>query len=525
MLNSSNRRKPRDRRKERSSGLYSERDSKTMDFSYSASRDYTNFGFGSYNIGGSQSYVTTEDIRKALDSAFQQRDVKAIRALSRHFYKVSGIYSRAANYLAYLPTYDYMLTPRITGTEIEEDSIVREIATQLTFLEKMKTKESLKQISLDVIVDGVSYIYFRRKGVQGVLQKLPIDWCRTRNVLDGFPVVEFNLEYFNSFMMEEEKVRKLNSFPPEVIYEYNLWQEDPTNKKGGSVRRMSSSVLGDSSGTWITLSPQNATAFYFSPNLQPILSNSFFAILDVMELKGIEKKKAENDLYNLVVQKFGFLDDGEPILELPDMEAFHQSAKKIFEHTSQTDLLTTLADIENINLNEAAAAPIDFTPWTKSIYSELGISSQLFSTEGNMALEKSVVIDEGLIFTLVEKYQSWLNAVLDNEFKTGERQMFDTSLWFPPISINNRLEMAQRYKDNATLGYSIILPALALGQSQLDTMSIPIFENSILGLSSIMEPLKSSHTTASGSGGESSGGRPPLEDSKKSEKTIQNNGG
>ena len=137
---------------------------------------------------------------------------------------------------------------------------------------------------------------------------------------------------------------------------------------------------------------------------------------------------------------------------------------------------------KNVNLNEAAADPIDFEPWTKSIYAELGVSPQLFSTEGNMALEKSVNIDEAMMFTLVEKYQNWLNFLLDNEFLEDDDDMFDTSLWFPPITINNRNELSTKYKDMATLGYSKLLPALSLGQSQLDIMASPIFENSILNL-------------------------------------------
>lgn len=521
MLNGSNRRRPK--ASPRIDAPYEGKN--RLEFAYSASREYTNFGFGSYKSDGITSFVSTEDIRVALDRAFQRGDSKEIRVLSRHFFRVSGIYSSAVQYLAYLPTYDYLIIPRVLGTDVAEDKVSREVVRQLFFLEKMGLKQSLKDIALDVIVDGVSYVYFRRKGGQGVIQKLPIEWCRTTGMLNGRPVVEFNLDYLELAGQESEKVRRMNSLPPEIVYEYNIWKEDSHKMKNSSHRRRNSEYSSTLGGTWITLSPENSTAFYFHANKQPILANSFFAILDVMELKGIEKKKAENELYNLVVQKFGFLEDGEPILELPDMQAFHNSAKKIFEKTNQTDLLTTLADIENINLNEAAAAPIDFAPWNKSVYSELGISSQLFSTEGNMALEKSMIVDESLIFTLVEKFENWINSILDNEFLDDDIEMFSTRLTIPPISNNNRQEMSQKYKDMATLGYGRLLPAIALGQSQLDIMATPVFENSILDLDKVMKPLQSSHTASGKSEGGGANGRPPLPDSKKSEKTIQNGGG
>lgn len=491
---------------------------KDLSFSYTADRSYKNFGFGTSGLN-SQNFVTTEDVRLALDKAFRNKNSSDLRILSRHFFKVSGVYSRAASYLAYLPTYDYLVTPRVTKNSIGEEKIIREVVTQLMYLEKAKLKQTLASISLDVIVDGVSYVYWRRKGRHSVIQKLPTAWCRTVSSVNGFPTVEFNLEYFDSFTTQDRLLRELSTFPPEVIYEYNLWKKDGKTGSNTSQNRQNRTILG-SSGTWVLLNPDKSTAFYFNPNLQPLLANSFFAILDVMELKGIEKKKAENELYNLVVQQFDFDGDGEPMVELPDMQAFHNSAKTIFENTNQTDLLTTLADVKNINLNEAAAAPINFDPWNKSIYGELGVSSQLFSTEGNMALEKSILIDEALVRQLVEKYEDWINSILELEF-FNESDGFSTSIFFPPITINNRMDISQKYKDMATLGYSKMLPALALGQSQLDIMSIPAFENDILDLAQIMKPLQSSHTASSkGAGG--TGGRPPLPDSEKSDKTIAN---
>lgn len=492
---------------------------KDLNFSWN-SGDVKNFGFGF--MGMTNEPITTEDIRVALDKAFKRKDVEGIRALSRHFFKVSGIYARAARYLAYLPTYDYMITPHGVPEDLREVTITRDIITQLRFLEKAKIKSALPEIALDTIVDGVSYVYMRRSGDQAVIQKLPVEYCRTTSIVDGFPTVEFDLRYFDRYGVDSANQAKLlNSMPPEIVYEYNLYKRNVESQRRKTDKAFN---LGSDGGKWILLEPENATAFYFNASLQPLLANSLFAILDEMELKAIEKRKYENDLYNLIVQKFPFNDDDEPMLDFPEMQAFHESAKSIFQDNSQTDLLTTLGEISRIDLNDAAADPIDFQPWKASIYGELGISPQLFATEGNMALTKSIEIDEGLIFKLVEKFQDWLNLQLEVQFRNNyERLDFTTSISFPPITVTNRKEIAGTYKELATLGYSKILPALALGQSQLDILSNTMFENDILGLSERMKPLQSSHTAASGSG--SSGGRPALPDSQKSDKTIANAGG
>lgn len=488
-----------------------------LDFAWSTPRQTTNFGWGKSN--NMKDFVTTEDVRLALDESFRQNDIEGIRAVSQHFFKTSGIYARVARYLAYMPMYDYLLIPRVLGMEVDEKTIDREVVNQLNFLETLKLKTSLRQMALDVIVDGVTFIYFRRRGKKAVLQKLPINYCRTTGFYDGFPNVEFNLDYFNRYN-DVDKIRMLNSFPPEIIYEYNKLKEDTKRGKNTSKRRKNDKSMLGQGGNWITLDSDHAACFYFNPSLQPLLANSLFAILDVLELKGIEKKKAENELYNLVVQQFPMNDDGEPIFDVVEMEAFHKGARKIFESTNQTDLLTTFADVKNVNLNEAAAAPIDFTGWTKDVYSEMGVSPQLFSTEGNMALEKSEGVDTSLIFALVEKFEDWLNLQLDVNFnRDKEYELFYTRLQILPTTMSNRDKLAAVYKDLGTLGYSKFLPAVALGQSQLDLMSTIIFENNILGLGNAMEPLKSSHTTSSS---DSKGGRPPLPDSEKSDKTIAN---
>lgn len=128
------------------------------------------------------------------------------------------------------------------------------------------------------------------------------------------------------------------------------------------------------------------------------------------------------------------------------------------------------------------------------------------------------MVDESLIFYLVEKFDSWLNFVVGQKFNRVPTKYY-FKLWIPPITHNNRMEMSKHYKELATLGYSKFLPALALGQSQLVMMATASFENEILELNNIMTPLQSSHTASAGGG---KGGRPPLDNSEKSDKTIQN---
>jgi len=95
--------------------------------------------------------------------------------------------------------------------------------------------------------------------------------------------------------------------------------------------------------------------------------------------------------------------------------------------------------------------------------------------------------------------------------------------------------MAKLYKEQAQMGYTKMLPQVALGQTQSSILANAYFENDILDLVRVFIPPLTSNTMnaealqnrgntsgkQSGSGQESAG-RPEKEDNEKSEKTIQN---
>ena len=106
-----------------------------------------------------------------------------------------------------------------------------------------------------------------------------------------------------------------------------------------------------------------------------------------------------------------------------------------------------------------------------------------------------------------------------------------------PTTIYNYREISKMYKEQTQIGFSKLLPQVALGQSQSIVMATAIFENQMLNLGEIMVPPMSSNTMSgnvsknNGSANEGNlsepsageqGGRPELPDDEKSEKTIRN---
>ena len=104
----------------------------------------------------------------------------------------------------------------------------------------------------------------------------------------------------------------------------------------------------------------------------------------------------------------------------------------------------------------------------------------------------------------------------------------------------NYKEMSKMYKEQTQVGFSKMLPQIALGHSQSMIMNTIFFENTILHLSAIMVPPLMSSTLSSNDilditgqrlgskidavsgGSEEKSGRPEKPEDEKSDKTIAN---
>ena len=108
----------------------------------------------------------------------------------------------------------------------------------------------------------------------------------------------------------------------------------------------------------------------------------------------------------------------------------------------------------------------------------------------------------------------------------------------------NYKELAKLYKEQVQMGYSKMLPQIALGHSQSFILNTAYFENEVMKLSEIMIPPLMSSTMkmedlkgggnsnqpqnnksqqkTGGQTSDKSAGRPEKPDSEKSAKTIQN---
>ena len=130
---------------------------------------------------------------------------------------------------------------------------------------------------------------------------------------------------------------------------------------------------------------------------------------------------------------------------------------------------------------------------------------------------------------LVVQFEDFLNRSIGFVNKNINRLEYRVSML--PTTIYNYKDMSKLYKEQTSLGFSKLLPQVALGQPQSIVMATAYFENDMLHLDEVFVPPMSSNTISNSgnkvnddteASGGAAGGRPEKPDEQKTEKTIQN---
>ena len=232
--------------------------------------------------------------------------------------------------------------------------------------------------------------------------------------------------------------------------------------------------------------------------------------------------------------------NGELIFDVDEAQQLHNNAVQMLTRAIGVDVLTTFADVnvESLLDNQATSQSDDLVRVERQLYNEAGISQMQFNTDGNIALEKSILNDEATLYNMLLQFENFLNDLIE-KYNTGKKMNYRVQLL--TTTIYNYKELSKLYKEQMQVGFSKMLPQIALGQSQSSILANAYFENDILDLVNVFIPPLMSSTmnenilnrvrTGNGQGevgtktatGTSEGaGRKELADDQKSEKTIKN---
>lgn len=466
--------------------------------------------------------------KKFILKAIQDQDTKTLREISNFYFKTSGIYERSAKYLAGLYRYDWLLVPYIEDMTKSEKALT-DFTKILKFLDDSYIPKLCADLALKTIVNGLYYGYVMDTTESIMIQELPVEYCRSRFSIAGKPVVEFNMKYFDAnFKDAAYRMKILSVFPKEFSKGYLLYKQD----------KLPPQFSGDSAG-WYMLDPDCAFKLTCGGTGDfPLLITAIPTLIDLDEAKELDRKKTMQKLLKILIQKLPVDKNGNLIFDIDEAKDLHDNATVMMKNAIGAQVLTTFADVDMVDMADrnSTAAADELERIERSVFNELGISKGIFNADGNLALTNSIVNDEASVKIFPQSFQQLINCIIKVKFNKAKKYYFRFKML--ETTIYNYKELAKLYKEQTQIGYSKMLPQIALGHSQSEILALANFENQVLDLNSIMVPPLSSNVMnsdtlldkkdkkntdqKSNNKEEKQAGRPEKEDSEKSDKTIAN---
>ena len=475
--------------------------------------------------------------KEIIYKALVDKDVVALRQISNSFYISSGIYQKVCDYVANLYRYDWYIVPEIYDDKTKEDKVVKEFVKILNYLDNTHIKKMCGEMALKVVKDGAYYGYLI-EGSQGAqIQELPINYCRSRYSIGGNPAIEFNMRFFDEkFPDINYRMRVIKMFPADFAKGYMLYKQG----------KLKQDTYEDNQG-WYLLDPKYTLKFSLNQYDIPIFVNAIPAILDLDAAQELDRRKQMQKLLKIVIQKLPMDKNGDLIFDVDEARDIHNNAVQMLRRAIGVDVLTTFADIDAIDMSDknTATSTDDLEKVERAVFNSMGISQNLFNTDGNMSLEKSVLNDESSMRSLLLQFTMLFDRITQD--KSSSPKKWNFRLYMLETTQYNYKDLSKMYKEHVQMGYSKMLPQIALGHSQSAIINTAYFENEILHLSEIMIPplmsstmrgediLGAKGTDKKGNANATSkekaaaagattkeAGRPEKPDDQKSDKTIQN---
>lgn len=439
---------------------------------------------------------TKEEVEQIINSSSLQRQ----QELSRNFFYKDGFYKRIIIYYATILKYIGILIPNPTaGNELSTSYVQKRYNNALDYLDKIGLPELLTRISMRALIDGCYYGVLQNVSKNDfVILDLPTEYCRS-NFRDfhGNDIIEFNVQYFDTIIDEDVRKQALKIYPKEVADHYRRYKKSQVKTP------------------WVKVPTSIGFCFSFSDDNRPLFLDVIPATIDYDEAVDTNKERDLEEIRKIIVQKIPHLQDGTLLFEPDEAQVMHDGAVGMMKGNKNISVLTTYADVDSVVSNTSSEASTNALEKSlQNVYSNTGVSGQLFAPTGSQALMLSIKNDIALMMILGNKYSRFftyiINYLFSNSNITFKYVLLPISYYDASDYITDSFKLAQS-------GYSYLMPALALGITQRDLVNLKDLENKALKLMEKLIPLSSAYTQGSGQVG-----RPELPADQKSQKTIQN---
>lgn len=353
-----------------------------------------------------------------------------------------------------------------------------------------------------VLRDGVYYGVVGKKSKNKItVIDLPIAYCNSDyKDLDGKDLIRFDLSYFDNYT-KEDRVEMFKCYPKYFKKYYDLYKKGKT--------------------TSYIFIPSEQAIYYNLFSIAPYFLNVIPSIIQYNESIDLEKEKELDEIRKILVQKVPHLNDGTLVFEPDEALEMHQGAVNMLKANKNLSVLTTYSDVDVVSSKTAHENQTSLVQkMTENLYAGSGVSGQLFSLAGGQAIKTSINKDTALMMVLANSFETFFTQVINSIFGNDK---ISFSYRILPITHQNEKEYIENTYKLASLGYSFIMPALALGISESELNSIKDLENNVLKLGEKLIPLQSAFQ----SGGDQDpdkkdAGGQQIEPGDKADQTIKN---
>ena len=216
------------------------------------------------------------------------------------------------------------------------------------------------------------------------------------------PVVEFNMSFFDTIKDIQYRMKVLDIFPEEFKKGYLLFKQG----------KLPADTFGEC-GKWYMLTPGVAFKFNFNGSDTPTLLNAIPALIDLDAAQALDRRKQMQDLLKILVQKLPRDKNGDLIFDVDEAKDIHLNAVKMLANAVGVDVLTTFAEVEAISLKDknTTTTADELEKVERTVFNAFGVSQNLFNTDGNLSLEKSVLIDESNVRNLLLQFSIFFDRL------------------------------------------------------------------------------------------------------------------
>lgn len=475
---------------------------------------FTSSSFGMGKREKKTTIYSKEDAEKIISSS----DSDSLRDLSESFFYSSGFYRRLVMYYATILYYIPLLIPHMVKNKkkITDKKYSEKYFEGLELINSLNFEQLCRHFAQKVLVEGAYYGMVKEVEGEYCIQDLPFNYCRSRlKSFTGVDIVEFDVTWFDRISDERLKLETLKTFPKEVRKWYVRYSK------------------GKEKTSWVRI-PETQGIHFALVEERPFFSSVIPSIIHFSNYVDMEEQKDLQQLHVLLAQELEHTANGDLIFEPEEAVEFHKGLTNITQKNEFLDGITTYGKLKAVRILEDDAASTDnLEKISRILYTESGVSKQIFSAENSSSLERSIQNDIALIMTLADQFSIWLknfiNAKLgDNNIKFGVEIL--------PVGQYNVKDYQAQALNAAQYGYSFIIPSIAMGLEQNQLFDIKNVETKVFKMQELLIPLQSSYTMSSKDSGTSSSSSKLTEEEQKqaekdgasvaeeerSEKTLQN---